>query len=195
VILEMEKISSMLLEDPNKYTIQPGSLEVDNTLEKIKSPLLERFEKCEGFSEIFELVKKVVKEALNQYRVGLMLVLADLPISVGAFHTLGSNTIVLNRTLLHLFEKTNSKYQKEFIFLILLHEYLHTLGHINEGEVRGLSYRIVAETFGVEHPLTNIAERGPFSVLPKLPQYGIHRIDENPELIKGFEKSNQTYIQ
>ncbi len=154
-----------------------------------------QLEKCGGFSEIFELVKKVVKETLNHYRVGLMLVLADLPMGVGAFHTLGSNTIVMNRRLLHHIEKENPKHKKEFIFLILLHEYLHTIGYTDEVEVRELSYKIVAEAFGVEHPVTQIAERGPLSIMPELSQYKIYRSEEKPELIKDFEKTNQTYIQ
>jgi len=124
-----------------------------------------------------------------------MLVLADLPPAVGAFHALGSNTIVMNRTLLRLFERSREKRKKEFIFLILLHEYLHTLGYTNEPEVRILSYKIVAEVFGPEHPLTHVAEQGPLSLLPRTPSYGITGAEEEPELVKGFERSRQTYIQ
>ena len=104
-------------------------------------------------------------------------------------------TIVMNRTLLNHFDKSQSKYKKEFIFLILLHEYLHSLGHTDEAEVRLFSHKIVMKAFGVEHPLTQMAEKGPFSILPKLPRYGLHGRNENPELITTFEKNQRTYIQ
>ncbi len=181
--------------DSKDYSANIRLPEKPKNTKKIDNQFVYSLDKCEEFSDIFELVKKVVKETFNQHRVGLMLVLADLPISVGAFHALGSNTIVMNRTLLIHFEKSESKYKKEFIFLVLLHEYLHSLGHTNEAEVKLFSYRIVAKAFGVEHPLTHIAENGPFSILPRLPRYGIYGTGENPELIKGFEKNKQTYIQ
>ncbi|WP_455364428.1 hypothetical protein [[Eubacterium] cellulosolvens] len=163
--------------------------------EKRESRLESRFEKCDGFSDIFELVKQVVRDSLNQYRVGLMLVLADLPINVGAFHTLGSNTIVMNRTLLRLFERHESNHKKEFIFLILLHEYLHTLGYTNEADVRILSYKIVTEAFGMEHPLSRIAEHGPFSLIQEMSRRGVFDSDDEPELVRDLEKFRHPYIQ
>ena len=187
--------SLRFFEDSKDFTESTRLPEKPKSAKKIDKCFGDSLEKIEEFSDIFELVKKVVKETMNQHRVGLMLVLADLPISVGAFHALGSNTIVMNRTLLRHFEKSESKYKKEFIFLVLLHEYLHSLGYTNEAEVRSFSYKIVAKGFGVEHPLTQIAERGPFSILPKLPRYGIYGTGENPELIKSFEKNQRTYIQ
>ncbi|WP_455367750.1 hypothetical protein [[Eubacterium] cellulosolvens] len=163
--------------------------------ERRDSRLDDRFEKCDGFSDIFELVKKVVKESLNQYRVGLMLVLADLPINVGAFHTLGSNTIIMNRILLRLFERYKSNYKKEFIFLILLHEYLHTLGYTHEADVRILSYKIVTEAFGMEHPLSRIAENGPFSLIQEMSQRNIFDSKDDPELVRDLENVKHPYIQ
>ena len=64
------------------------------------STFASELEASENFGDIFEIVKKSVRERLNQERAGLMLVLADLPIQLGAFHGLGTNQIVMNRTLL-----------------------------------------------------------------------------------------------
>ncbi|WP_455368185.1 hypothetical protein [[Eubacterium] cellulosolvens] len=183
----------MLIEHSTNHVL-PNFKEKKVT-EKTEARLEDQFKKCDGFSDIFELVKKVVKDSLNQYRVGLMLVLADLPINVGAFHTLGSNTIVLNRILLRLFERYDSKYKKEFIFLILLHEYLHTLGYTNEADIRIISYKIVAETFGMEHPLTLIAEHGPFSLIQEISQHRIPDLEDEPELVRDLENVRQPYIQ
>ena len=133
-----------LIDDSKEYISGIGLQEDPRNYKKIDNHPINSLEKCEEFSDIFELVKKVVKETVNQHRVGLMLVLADLPVSVGAFHAIGSNTIVMNRTLLNHFDKSQSKYKKEFIFLVLLHEYLHSLGHTDEAEVRFFSHKIVS---------------------------------------------------
>ena len=183
----------MLFEHSNNNIL--SNLKDKGVEEKRESRLEDQLEKCNGFSDIFELVKKVVKELLNQYRVGLMLVLADLPINVGAFHTLGSNTIVMNRTLLRLFERYESNFKKEFIFLILLHEYLHTLGYTNEADVRILSYKIVTEAFGMEHPLSRIAEHGPFSLIQEMSQRSIFDSKDDPELVRDLENAKHPYIQ
>ena len=97
------------------------------------SPLADltpELENSENFGDIFEIVKKSVKEYLGQERAGLMLVLADLPIHLGAFHGVGTNSIVMNRTLLDRIVKGgNSRIQvNSFVYSILLHKYLHSLG-------------------------------------------------------------------
>jgi len=91
-------------------------------------------DKCEDFSDVFELVKKAVKDVLGRWRVGLMLVLADLPINIGAYHSLGSNSIVVNRKILEAVKDSIKSKRKlnSWIFLVLLHEYLHSLGYVDE---------------------------------------------------------------
>lgn len=175
------------------YDAHSGFLNENKGIGKIGNKYEDPLDACENYSEIFELVKKVVKSTLNMYRVGLMLVLADLPTGVGAFYTLGSNTIVMNRKLIRLFDKSDPKHKKEFTFLVLLHEYLHTLGLTDEAKVRELTHRIIIEYFGMEHSLAEIAEKGPFSIMPK-PQHHTYASEGYPELIKDFEKS-QPYIQ
>ena len=58
-----------------------------------------------------------------------MLLLADLPLRLGAFHGVGTNSIVMNRTLLDRIVKSgHSRLEvNSFIYSILLHEYLHSL--------------------------------------------------------------------
>ena len=84
---------------------------------------------AKSYGDIFALVKKAVKLSLSQHRMGLMLYLGNLPMRVGAFHPLGTNDIVLNRRLLDASSKTKPQW-KAYVFSILLHEYLHTLGNI-----------------------------------------------------------------
>lgn len=155
-------------------------------------------DKCEEFGEIFELVKRAVKEVLGRRRVGLMLFLADLPIHVGAYHGLGSNSIVLNRRFLEAV-RDSAKSRREinsYIFLVLLHEYLHSLGYTDELEVKRLSLKVVGGAFGGEHPLARMALKGPASLLSKLSlRRALNLKPESPKLIKDFEKISQPYIQ
>src|SRR5438105_13114364 len=91
-----------------------------------------------NFSEVFQLVKKSVKSSLGKRRTGLMLGLADLPEYISAFHKMGSNFIVMNRSLLdqvtHI--TTDRHTINAYVFYTLLHESLHTQGTIDEGAVR-----------------------------------------------------------
>lgn len=98
-----------------------------------------------------------------------MLVLADLPMHLGAFHGVGTNSIVMNRALLDRIVKGgNSRIQvNSFVYSILLHEYLHSLGLIEEADVRSLVRDISLKTFGNDHPASKIATAGPWSMLPK----------------------------
>jgi hypothetical protein len=155
-------------------------------------------EKCEDFSDVFELVKKAVKDVLGKWRVGLMLVLADLPLSIGAYHSLGSNSIVMNRKILEAVKNSTKSKRKLnlWIFLVLLHEYLHSLGYIDEFEVKTLSIKIISEKFGKEHPLTQLALKGLTSIFSEnILNKALNIKTEQPKLIKSFEKINQPYIQ
>jgi hypothetical protein len=156
----------------------------------------ERLDLCENFSDVFDLVKKSAERSLGQRRAGLMLYLARLPNEIGAFHTVGSNGIVMNRNMLdnvthgaHSLREINS-----YVYSILLHEYLHALGHVEEQDARRLVYDISLETFGPDHPATKIASKGPRSILPDI------KFDEQPsetsdiEMIPDLERSSHKYI-
>ena len=150
-------------------------------------------EYCNDFGEIFSLVKKAVEKSLGEHRVGLMLYLGNLPMKVGAFHFLETNDIVLNRRLLNKISKEKSLSERRaFIFSILLHEYLHSLGYIKETEVRGLVYQICAENFGKNHYVTEAAFTGPWSSLTEGDLEELGNLDL--ELIKDFEHIDHGYI-
>lgn len=151
-------------------------------------------ENCREYGEIFSLVKRAVKKSLDEHRVGLMLFLGDLPMRVGAFHVLGTNDIILNRKLVNKVakEKTASE-QKAFLFSILLHEYLHSLGYVDEREVRGLVYQISADNFGRKHYVTEAAITGPWA---SLSEEDFQELGEslNLEMVKDFERTENRYI-
>jgi len=161
-------------------------------------------ETSENFGDVFEIVKKSVKEQLNQERAGLMLVLADLPIQLGAYHGMGTNQIVMNRALLDRVIASGHprSYINSFVYSILLHEYLHSLGVADEGEVRRLVYDVSLKTFGADHPASTIASKGPWTLLrPRGSVDTLIPVEEQPdakqrdaELVRDFDRSHRAYI-
>ena len=160
------------------------------------STISERLDHCQDFGDVFELVKKSAEASLGRRRAGLMLYLAKLPNHIGAFHTMGTNGIVMNRTALdavtqsaHSLREINS-----YVYSILLHEYLHALGYAEEREVRRLVYDVTLDTFGPEHPATKIASKGPSAILPSPLFDASPNKSPEVEVVPDLEKSSQRYI-
>ena len=155
-----------------------------------------RLDNAQGYSEVWKIVKDNVKEVLDKQRKGIMLFLDDMPLRLGAYHPLGTNNLVLNRTLVRIVEATakSKKLLNAFVYTLLLHEYLHALGHVKEAEVRPLVYEVSKECFGEEHIATKLAEQGPWFVLRGLPLDSLKAPKRVMEIVKDFEKTNQRYI-
>jgi hypothetical protein len=149
------------------------------------------FEQAEGYGEIFSLVKKAVRRSLNEHRVGLMLFLGNLPLRVGAFHPLGTNDIVLNKRLFKTFKNEIEK--KAQIFSILLHEYLHTLGYVDERQVRCLTYKVCLENFGRDHLVAEAALTGPWIHIKNEEFDGMSK-NLDLERVRDFERIESSYI-
>jgi len=170
--------------------VTPASSHYDKGLESAKD-----------LPDIFELVKTVVRKITGKERPGLMLGLANLGGGpqglVGAFYPIATNIIVMNSLPLKRIEETDPALYKPYVFHILLHEYLHTLGVIDEEATRRLTYEVSAKAFGKDHPVTQLAaDLSRF--LPKLvyPVYGWHPQEEPViELVRGFDRSStESYI-
>jgi hypothetical protein len=154
--------------------------------------LINDLDRAKTYGDIFVLVKKAVKSSIGEHRVGLMLYLGNLPLNVGAFHPMGTNDIVLNRKLLKAAAKTEPKW-KAYVFSILLHEYLHSLGYGDERQVRGLTYKVCLENFGSDHPVTNAAVTGPWV---NLSSEAFEAMGDEIELerVRDFERVDSGYI-
>jgi len=158
---------------------------------------------CNTLTEIFELVKPTVKRFLNRQRSGLMLGLTALGMKrgyfLGAFHPIGSNIIVVNRTPLDMaMESTDKKVFNAYCFHLLLHEYLHSLGYVEEDEVRDLTREVCKLALGDKHPATMMATKGIAHYFPKVKYFrpGSRVPRRLPiELIKDFDRSSARYIQ
>lgn len=155
-----------------------------------------RIDEAQGYSEIWELVKETVKDSLGEHRGGMMLFLDDLPLQLGAYHPLGTNNIVLNRTLVQIAEATtqSKRLVNAFVYSLLVHEYLHALGHVPEGEVRPLVYQVSKDCFGEDHVATRLAEKSPWALLRGIPLSRVEAPKRIIEIVKDFEKANQGYI-
>ena len=125
-----------------------------------------------------------------------MLVLDDLPLQIGAYHVVGSNSIIMNRRLLEAVQRSSGtkKDVNSFLFLILMHEYLHSLGLVDEKEVRNLTYGIAAELFGEEHQVTRMALKGPATYIEKIEHEVNFKTLREPELIPDLERTSRSYI-
>ena len=151
---------------------------------------------AEGFSGVWEIVKETVQACLGKHRLGMLLFLDDLPLHLGAYHQLGTNNIVLNRSLVNIVEAVTKsrKLVNAFVYSILTHEYLHALGHVSEAEVRSLVYDVSKQCFGEDHVVTMLAEKTPWSLLKGVPLNDVKVPKQPMELIKDLEKPNQSYI-
>ena len=155
-----------------------------------------RLESAQGYSEVWQLTKHNVKTVLGKGRRSMMLFLDDMPLRLGAYHPLGTNNIVLNRALVQIVEATtkSTKLLNAFVYVLLLHEYLHALGYVRETQVRPLVYRVSKDSFGEEYVTTQLARQGPWTLLQGLPLDKLKAPKKVIEIVKDFEKANPRYI-
>lgn len=116
---------------------------------------------ADGLAELFDLAKQLVDEYLDRSRPGIMVGLQGLGLSpngfLGGYYVPGSNAIVLNRDVLAHVEANHPGYADAYAFHVLLHEYLHSLGFLDERMVRETALDISRATLGLDHPATRIA--------------------------------------
>jgi hypothetical protein len=151
---------------------------------------------AEGFDTIFEMVKSATERTLGLHRAGLTLVLGDIPNEVGAYHEMGSNAIVMNRNLLRIVEKLSRSRSRRnsYVFMILLHEYLHSLGYTSDRQVRQLGRRIADEFLGKKHPAGEMAVRPLDQFFPDLAKLSMFRDKGEYQTVRRFDSSSTPYI-
>lgn len=154
------------------------------------------------FIHTFEEVKDIVRKKEKRSRAGLMLGLQELGSSlngfIGAYFPVSSNIIVINKTPLRRLIDTNPELIEPYGFHLLLHEYIHSLGFLDEQITRQKTYEITRIHYGDQHVATqlctNMKKFFPNLVYPVygwIPQNNIPSI----EIIQGFDKSNtENYI-
>jgi len=118
---------------------------------------------------------------------------------IGGYYPVESNLIVLNKTPLRRIHETDPVLMKPYSFHVLLHEYIHSLGVLDEGLTRRKTYFISSECFGEDHLVTEFA-KDMNKFFPNL-VYPVYGWDPNQgqaspiEIVKGFDRSStQSYI-
>ncbi len=156
----------------------------------------EAIKAIKDFKDAFDLARKAVEEHTGMRRVGLSLLLQDMPSYIGAYHVVGSNYIVINRTVLNAIRslaKSKEEYNS-YMFVVIMHEYLHSLGITDEMKVRRLTYLICKSLLGEEHIATKLAERDPADIYPQIKGLALAKFSNEFQLVKDFDDSNLTYI-
>ena len=156
----------------------------------------------QSFIDTFELVKDAVRKNEGRSRAGLMLGLQELGATqngfIGAYYQVTSNIIVMNKTPIRRIIETNLKLLEPYSFHILLHEYIHSLGFLDEEITKEKTYEITRKYFGQRHIATELStDINKF--LPNLvyPVQGWLPMQDLPEikLVKGFDRSSiENYI-
>ncbi len=152
-------------------------------------------ETATNYAEVWQIVKNTVNFTLNKHRVGMMLFLDDLPLQLGAYHPVGTNNIVLNRTFVDVVEASEKSkiIVNSLVYNLLLHEYLHALGELSEKEVRRLVIVVADKCFGSEHVATVIARKTPWVLLRDIPVTAVNAPKRVMQIVRDFEKTS-TYI-
>jgi hypothetical protein len=158
-----------------------------------------RLEEAKSLADIFEVVKAVVLKTMKKSRAGLMLGIADLGNHpqgfFGGFFTTGSNVIVMNKIPLQRIKETKPELYKPYAFHILLHEYIHSLGYLDENKVKLWTHQITKDALGEDHLATQVAANTEvFMKHLVYPDSAWKPDDAGLELVDDFDRSSVCYI-
>ncbi len=131
-----------------------------------------RLERPADYDAVFRVVRAAVRRVLGVERPGLGLGLSNLPPQLGAYWQVTGNLIVMNEGLVDAM-RAHAKDSLEFnsfVYVILAHEYLHSLGYLDEGAVREVTAHVTRAAFGPDHPATRMAEGDLWRMFPFLSQ-------------------------
>ncbi|MFX1418599.1 MAG: hypothetical protein ACFE9N_06735 [Promethearchaeota archaeon] len=154
--------------------------------------------------EIFKQVKTDVRQVYGRHRAGLSLGLVEMGMYRGGFiggmHFSPGTDIVMNKTPLEVILKEQSyEIVWAYTYHILLHEYIHSLGILNEHQCRNITLRISEKIFEeTSHPAIILAKNGIGTFFPNLPLIYAPP-DLNPDGIKieyiiNFDHESYDYI-
>ena len=158
-------------------------------------PYAEKIRTAKNAGQLFDIAKAIVRKYLGIDQAGLLVGMSDLGTSmngfVGAYYSPDANTIILNKRPLARMQQTNPKYYNYYLFHLLLHEYIHSIGSYDEEQTRLVVGEISRRCFGEEHPITQLSAN--------LNAYlqGIEDMppeDRSIEYVSGIDRKNTNYI-
>jgi len=154
--------------------------------------------------EIFESVKKDVRKILGRHRAGLSLGLVEMGMLRGGFiggmHFHPGTEIVMNKSPLKIIlDSQPYEIVWAYTYHILLHEYIHSLGVIDERQCRAITLSISEQIFReADHPVIILAKNGIGTFIPNLRIVYVPP-EQQPggmpiEYIYGFDGESQSYF-
>lgn len=148
------------------------------------------------YGEVWKIVKETVQTAMNKKGGSMMLFLDDLPLQLGAYYPVGTNNIVLNRSLVEIVESSISDKPtvNALIYNLLLHEYLHALGEMSETRVRQQVVEVAKRCFGEHHIATELARKSPWVLLKDIPIGPFNAPKRVMEIVRDFEKTGRYIV-
>ena len=156
---------------------------------------LNRYNNIDGkdFSSLFNLVRDIIDFKMNKKRSHILLGLIELGFNRGGFigglHLGGTNEIFLNKSALKVMEQeSKQEYYKAYVFILLLHEYIHSVGVMNELRTRNLTKSIVKDLFNVDHPVYHLAFEG-------IQKYFPYNFDSRKYIPTRREKSTIEFVK
>lgn len=151
--------------------------------------------------EIFEKVKKDVRRVLKRHRAGLDLYLVKKGMFKGGFiggwHYYPGHKIFMNISPLKIIiESQPYEIVWAYTYHILLHEYIHSLGEINEYQCRELTLKVTEEVFKeADHPAIILAKNGIGAFFPFIEYGHTETLPEGIfEYVRGFDRESQDYF-
>ena len=172
------------------------------TDERVRRPMdfSAKLDQARTLADVFELVKRAVEAVLGRTRAGLMLAMADLGNHpqgfLGAFYPVATNVIVMNKVPLLRIQETNPQLYKPYAFYVLLHEYLHSVGFVDERVCREQAHRVLETLFGIDHLVTQIsADTARFFPNLVFPDAAWQPSQLALEFVPGFDRGSASYIR
>lgn len=161
---------SLFLSTPVRPTagvnrVPPGGVSHDSPF-----PLAHILDGPADYDAVFRVVRGAVQRVLGLERPGLGLGLSNLPPQLGAYWQVTGNLIVMNEGLVEMM-RANARSSLElnsFLYVILAHEYLHSLGYLDERAVRQVTAYVTHVAFGPGHMATRMAEGDLWQMFPFL---------------------------
>jgi len=171
-------------------------LQVSDNVDSVVAKFQRELQTAADYGEVWKIVKETVETSLGKHRVGMMLFLDDLPLQLGAYHPVGTNNIVLNRSLVEIVEASEKSklVVNALVYNLLLHEYLHALGDLSEGGVKRTVVVIAQKCFGNDHIAAVIARKSPWSLLRNIPVSVMNAPKRVMQIVRDFEKTSKYIV-
>ena len=152
---------------------------------------------------IFEKVKRDVEKLYKRHRAGLNLGLAEMGMYregfVGGMHFYPGTDIIMNKTPLRMIiDQQSYEIGWAYAYHILLHEYIHSLGVIDENQCQVITKDITIKIFKEkDHPAVIFTNQGIGAFFPNLnivySPPGLKPENINIEYIRGFDTHSYSY--